>query len=112
MKNSPPSFIISESALSPADVQRYADGWLLSGEIDQHSHRTLDSRRSIIQKLLWFLQQKEIAQCDTLALWRFLAYLTNGHKDGRGRWDNPQLTRPVRPRTFHTYHGHLRTFVG
>ena len=110
MNNAPPRFTDSASALSPANLQRYADGWFLSGEINQHSSRTLDARKSIVAKLIWFLRQQELPECDTHALRLFLAYLTNGHKTERGRWGNPLMVKPVRPRTVHTYHGHLRTF--
>ncbi|HZT41462.1 MAG TPA: tyrosine-type recombinase/integrase [Chthonomonadaceae bacterium] len=111
MNNRAPRFAKTDAAsVTVNDLERYAEGWLLAGEIDQHSSRTLDSRRSILNKLLWFLRQKELSCCGTMELRQFLAYLTNGHKEEGGRWGNAQQTRPVRPRTVHTYHGHLRTF--
>ena len=111
MNNRAPRFQKTDGAtVSVNDLERYAEGWLLSGEIDQHSSRTLDARRSIVDKLLWFLRQKQHACCGTMELRQFLAYVTNGHKEEGGRWGNSQQTRPVRPRTVHTYHGHLRTF--
>ena len=111
MHNRAPGFSKSDGvSISVTDLERYADGWLLTGEIDQHSSRTLEARRSILDKLLWFLRQKQYTCCSTLELRQFLAYVTNGHKEAGGRWGNAQQTKPVRPRTVHTYHGHLRTF--
>ena len=81
----------------------------MSGDIDQHSQRTLGSRRDIVDKLLWFLKHKNLTTCGTHELRQFLAYLTHGHTEPGGRWGNPHMTKPVRPRTVHTYHGHLRT---
>jgi len=109
MQNSPLRFTKTDAALSVDELERYADGWFLSGDIDQHSQATLDIRRLVVNKLLWYLRQKECRECGTHELRQFLAYLTHGHKEPGGRWGNPQQTRPVRPRTVHTYHGHLRT---
>jgi integrase/recombinase XerD len=109
MKNLPPLFTKTEPTLDTAQLARYAEGWLLSGDIDQHSRRTQDSRRDIVDKLLWFLKRNRCASCGTLELRQFLAYLTHGHEEPGGRWGNPRMIRPVRPRTVHTYHGHLRT---
>ncbi|MDE2125283.1 MAG: tyrosine-type recombinase/integrase [Armatimonadetes bacterium] len=110
MNNRAPRFTKTEAAtIGVNDLERYADGWLLSGEIDQHSARTLGNRRSIVSKLVWFLREKNLDCCGTMELRQFLAYVTNGHQEAGGRWGNAQQTRPVRPRTVHTYHGHLRT---
>jgi site-specific recombinase XerD len=109
MQNLPPSFTISDPALDVSKLERYAEGWLLSGDISQHSHRTLEARRDIVNKLLWFLRHKRLDTCGTLELRQFLAYLTHGHREPGGRWGNPHMTKPVRPRTVKDYHGHLRT---
>lgn len=58
---------------------------------------------------MWFLKQNELPTCGTLELRQFLAYVSRGHESPGGRWGNPLMTKPVRPRTVHTYHGHLRT---
>jgi site-specific recombinase XerD len=110
MDNRPLSSAKTEPAMDVAELARYADGWLLSGEISQHSPRTLELRRMVVGNLLWFLKDRELPSCGTLELRQFLAYLTNGHKEPGGRWGNPQMTRPVRPRTVRDYHGHLRAF--
>lgn len=99
-----------EPTLSAGELQHYAKGWLLSGEIAQHSSQTLAFRRLVLRNLSWFLQQQSLSCCGVQELRQFLAYLTNGHKEPGGRWGNPHNTRPVRPRTVRDYHGHLRTF--
>ena len=110
MKNSPPRLAISDGCIEVVELEHYADGWLLSCEIDQHSTRTIGNRRDILKKFFWFLRYKRLAQCGTMELRGFLAYLTNGHKEFGGRWGNPSQTRPVTSRTVKDYHGHLRTF--
>jgi site-specific recombinase XerD len=99
----------TDARISVSLLATYADGWLLAGEIDQHSSRTRDSRRDIVKKLLWFFHRREFITCGTQELRAFLAYCSQGHNDSGGRWGNPRMIRPVRPRTVHTYHGHLRT---
>lgn len=110
MQKRPLSSASSEAHLDLSILERFAEGWLLDGEIRQHSPQTNAVRRIVIQKLLWFLKDREYPACGTQELRQFLAYLTRGHNDEGGRWGNPQLTRPVRPRTVKDYHGHLRTF--
>ncbi len=121
MQHSALSLAKTEASLLTAQLEQCAVGWLLDGEIRQHSPTTLAIRRIVVNKLLWFLRKRDYAQCGTLELRQFLAYVTNGHKEPGGRWGaasepsyNPaqagQQQKPVRPRTVHTYHGHLRTF--
>ena len=99
----------SESAISLSTLEKFAEGWFLSGEISQHSTATLSNRRLIVRNLLWFLRRKKHEECGLMELRAFLAYVTNGHKEPGGRWGNPQQTRPVTPRTVKDYHGCLRT---
>ncbi len=110
MENSPHRFTCADPAIGVVELARYAEGWLLAGDISQHSQCTVYTRSSIVRKLLWFLQRRACETCGTLELRQFLAHLTNGHKEPGGRWGNPRMNKPVRPRTVHTYHGHLRTF--
>src|SRR5579862_203506 len=110
MKNSPPRLQESANAsLGLLDLEKYADGWLLSGEISQHSERTLGTRREIMRRLLWFLNHRGYKTCGKNELLQFIAYVTNGHKESGGRWGNPQQTKPVKPRTVKDYHTHLCT---
>src|SRR5438309_288484 len=92
-------FAKTEAALSVEQLDRYAKGWLLDGEIRQLSAATLAGRRIVIDKLLWFLRQQEISVCGMMELRQFLAYISTGHEDADGRWGNPQLKKRVRPTT-------------
>lgn len=96
------------SGVSASQLARYAEGWLLDGEIRQHSQSTTDLRKLIVKKLLWFLEDRKCDQCGTLELRQFFAYVTNGHATGAGRWDDPAKKRQVRPKTVYTYFVHLR----
>ena len=57
MNNSVPRLTDSDSALSVRQVEHFAEQWLLSGEISQHSERTIGNRRMIVNNLLWFLRR-------------------------------------------------------
>lgn len=108
--NSPLRYGVFDRAIPVDKISRLADGWLLAGEVSQHSWQTRDTRRFVIDKLLWFCDLRKIEEVDTMALRMFFLYCTNGHKEPGGRWGNPQMIQPVRPRTVQTYHCHLRTF--
>jgi hypothetical protein len=41
-------------------LERMAQGWLLDGDIRQHSRRTLEARRSLLDRLLWFLRDRQL----------------------------------------------------
>ena len=97
----------TETDLSLRDLQKFAEGWLLSGEIAQHSAATLTNRRLYVRNLLWFLRRQEYECCDVMELRAFFAYITNGHKELGGRWGNPQQTKPVTSSTVATYHRHI-----
>ncbi len=109
MNNSAPRLQETAPCIAVSSLQKYADGWLLSCQISQHSERTLGNRRMVLDKLLWFFKQKDIQDCGVTELRVFLAYLSTGHKDKGGRWGNPQLTETVKSRTVKDYHATLRT---
>jgi site-specific recombinase XerD len=96
--------------LTVSRLERFAEGWFLSGEINQNSPATLSLRRMIIKNLLWYLRREKNEVCGVMELRAFLAYVTSGHKEPGGRWGNPKQIKPVTPRTVKDYHGHLRTF--
>jgi site-specific recombinase XerC len=48
--------------------------------------------------------------CGLFELRQVSAYLTNGHASENGRWDDKHKRKPVKVRTIHTWHGHLRAF--
>lgn len=111
MKNSQHCFTKTETTdtVSVSELEKHIKGWLLACDIDQHSEQTLSARRFITGKLIWFLRQKNLTECGVMELRQFFRYCTHGHEEPGGRWGNPRMTAPVRPRTVHTYHGHLRT---
>lgn len=110
MKNLPLPSVHSDSALSVSELKRYAEGWLLSCEIGQHSSSTMANRRLYLKNLFWFFDHVGISCCDVLELRRFFAYVTNGYKEPGGRWGNPRETNPVKSSTVATYHRHIGTF--
>ncbi|HEY3268666.1 MAG TPA: tyrosine-type recombinase/integrase [Armatimonadota bacterium] len=72
------------------------------------SNKTAKNRRVILDRLLWFLDDKGLTRCGVDELDAFLDYLRYGHTDPRGRWGNPRWTKPVRPQTELTYYSCLR----
>ena len=106
-------FIKTEGARDSLQLPQFvqaAKDWLFDCEYRQHSTSTIATRRIVTDKLSWFLDQRACEQCGTSEVRQFLAYLNRGHQDAEGRWGNSRFNKPVRPRTVHTYHGHLRTF--
>jgi hypothetical protein len=56
MQKRPLTSGISDAGLDTASFPRPAEGWLLDGEIRQHSRVTRHLRRIIVDKLLWLLR--------------------------------------------------------
>jgi integrase/recombinase XerD len=108
--------VVSSQGILLSELEIAVEGWLLDCDIRQHSGRTLEARRALTTKLLWFLRYKRQTACGTHQLRQFLGHVTRGHEEQGGRWgdagdpNKPRATKPVRPRTVQTYHGHLRTF--
>lgn len=99
----------STSSLTLRALESYAEQWLLSCEIAQHSEATLANRRLYVKNLLWFLRRYKHETCDVEELRAFFAYLSNKKPDPGGRWGNPQETKPVKSSTVLTYYQHIRT---
>ena len=78
------------AALPAHDLERYLRGWLLDGEIRQHSPKTITLRRQVLCNLAWFLAREGLDKIGTPELRQFLVYLSTGHKDPGGRWGNLQ----------------------
>ncbi|HEX5324856.1 MAG TPA: tyrosine-type recombinase/integrase [Capsulimonadaceae bacterium] len=110
MKKTALTFASSDAAIKTDELVRCAEGWLLDGDIRLHSRSTHELRRHILCKLEWFLTGRGFTTCGLYELRQFFAYLTRGHEDKGGRWQNAQLKQPARPQTVHTYYSHLRTF--
>lgn len=100
----------TSSALTLSELRDLFQGWIDDGEIRQLSPRTLEERRNVSAKLVWFLQQRELPSCGTRELRSFLAYVGRGHEQEGGRWGNEHNNRPVKARTIHAYFRVLRAF--
>jgi integrase/recombinase XerC/integrase/recombinase XerD len=109
MRKTAPRFKRPDDVIGIRDLSRYSQGWLLDSEIRQLSTRTLESRKFIVDKLLWFLRKSGFTECGIFEIRQFLAYISNGHESPEGRWDNPHCRTKVRPRTVETYFVNLRT---
>src|SRR3982074_3644027 len=94
------SFRTSTSeSISLSDLNRHVSMWLMTGDIANHSPKTLALRRLIGDKLLWFLRTKGYDGCDLESLRAFFYYIKHGHKEPGVRWGNPQNARPAGDRT-------------
>jgi len=102
--------VVTNDTLTVVELEHAAREWLYDCQYRQHSKCTIRSRRLFADKLLWFLKHHNHDRCGVPELRRFFAYLTTGHESEGGRWGSARQTKPVRPRTVHTYHNHLRSF--
>ena len=98
------------AAVPAASLPRLSESWRLACDINRHSAETLAQRRFLLDKLVWFLRQRELPGCGTDEIRQFLHYVSHGHKEQGGRWGNPRMTRPTSARTAKNYHGILRAF--
>ena len=104
------SLASARTAISCARLPHLRDMWLLTGDINQNSERTQQARRDVLDKLIWLMERKEIAECNTMALRLFLQHATNGHKEPGGRWGSSRMTNPIKRGTVKTCHSILRAF--
>ena len=86
------------------------DSWLLACEIRQCTSSTLRNRKGLIDRLIWFGNERGLTVLDTPALEGFFQYLLHGHEQPGGRWGNPLENTPVKAGTVATYHRILTTF--
>lgn len=98
------------SSLPTAELQRACEEWFLDCEYRLQSPRTIETRRVFLKNLLWFLEHRGFAECDTRELKQFFYYLRHGHEEKGGRWNNKQLKTSVRPETVKDYWVCLSTF--
>lgn len=98
----------SSTELTIDHLERLIRGWILDGEIRQFTARTLEERREVTGKFLWFLRREEFQAVDTGEIRAFLAYVARGHLEPGGRWGNPRCTQPVAPATALAYFRVLR----
>ena len=93
-----------------ADLERYAQDWLFDGEYRNQSRCTINGKRDVTSKLLWFLRHRDYDSCSTTELRQFLAYVATGHEEKGGRWGKAHLTNAVSSRTLKAYYIYLQGF--
>lgn len=101
---------VSEGEILPSDLPRFINGWILDGQYRQLSKQTLIIRRTICDRLVWWLDRERFDTCGSREIKGFLCYVTTGHEEPGGRYGNPLLTKPVTTRTVKDTHGVLRSF--
>lgn len=108
------TFTVSTTAESTSvpveNLPRLIEDWLCDCELSGCSRQTVEVRRIMLAKFLWFLQQFNATCCGLDQVRRFFIYLNRGHEDAGGRWGNPQQKAPLRPCTIQNYHKNLSVF--
>ena len=102
--------LATSGTLTVSEIAGLTEGWMLDGEIRQLTRRTLEVRKRFIGKFLWFLCHRGFEHVGTPELRALLAYVSRGHEEPGGRWGNPRLTDPVRPRTVESWYDFLHAF--
>jgi site-specific recombinase XerD len=116
MNRTPPPFPKTASTtevccfVPVAEIPLHIESWLLTGDINQHSERTISTRRERMNSFLWFLRNREFAECGLAEIRAFFVCLNHGHKEAGGRWGNPRCTSPLTSGRVKSYHSTLRTF--
>jgi len=99
-----------KDAVPAQEFPMYVEDWLSDCQYRQHSKTTIATRRIMMDKVAWFLAQKKFESIGYREIKQFFSYLANSHTLPEGRWNNPKMNRPVRPRTVKDYYGQMRTF--
>lgn len=99
-------------ALPSSSLSPLIESWLLAGDINRHSARTLESRRERVFRLVWFLDQRGYGTCGRNELRQFFHYVAHGHEEPGGRWGNPRLSKPTSSGRAKAFHSSLRAFFG
>jgi integrase/recombinase XerC len=92
-----------------ADLEIWLSEYFIDCEGRDQTASTLQGKREVFQKLLWFLRAKAHAECGLPQLRRFFVYLRNGHLEPGGRWGNRQQTKPLGRRSVEYYYIYLQT---
>lgn len=96
------------ASLSLAETRQGVSDWLLDCEIRQHSSRTIQARRDLLDKFFWFAERNNYTHIGTREIRAFFAYLGTAHNEPEGRFGNPKLTAPLRPVSIHSYYKTLK----
>src|SRR5207248_2475754 len=103
-------------------LRRIVNRWLLDGEAQGWSPKSVSDRRSTMEHLAWWLEN-EAEVTATLAsltpdrIREFLGYVRAAHPEGRWAPDahgrkHASTRRPARPSTVRTYYRDVRAFCG
>lgn len=110
-KTSPPFTVSLQAAvLPPARLLPLIDSFLLAGDINEHSARTLGNRRERLSWFAWWVERDGTESIGKEEVRRFLQYLRHGHKEPGGRFGLVRLNKEPSPGTVKAYHSSLRTF--
>ncbi len=110
MENATPTSPGAQSSISVSDLSKWIEKWFNRCHVRQFSDQAIANHRIVLEKLLWYLDDRKLHECGEDELMGFLAYVTNGHNDARGRWGNPRLREKASPGTVQTYYSRLHTF--
>jgi len=94
----------TSTAVATKKLTGWAADWILDGELQQLSPKTLSERRLIFEKLFWFFDREGFKTVEVAELKAFFHHLTSGHTDPAGRFGNPRLTKPLRPVSLKGWH--------
>lgn len=87
-----------------------SQGWVLDAEIVMRSPRTIQERKDLREKLLWFLARESYERCGIDELKAFLGYVATTPTPENPRWGNAancKNLQPVSPVTVKAYHRNL-----
>jgi len=110
MAKAPLRFQKPDAEISVQELGIGTSDWLANGEFADLSPQTLATRRFLLTKLVWFLNEQGMSSCGPREIRAFFNYLKHAHEGPEGRWGNPQLRNPIRPATRLTYFNILKQF--
>ncbi len=90
-------------------LRRLADDWLLDCDLRQHSAKTQEDRRRVLNQMFWFFERRHFDAIGTSHLKAFIAYLLKGHTEPGGRWGKASLTKPLSPTSVVDYFRIIRS---
>ncbi|MDQ3815944.1 MAG: tyrosine-type recombinase/integrase [Armatimonadota bacterium] len=92
------------AAITTQKLRGWAADWVLEGELQQLSPKTLFQRRLAFEKLFWFMEREGFKTIGVPEFKAFFLHLTTGHTEPGGRFGNPKLTQPLRPISLKDWH--------
>lgn len=74
---------------TPQDLTRCGEAWVLDGQYRGLSGRTVEDRKAVVRKLVWWTEHYSPEGVGTAEMKRFFQYVADG--EPTGRWGLPQL---------------------